>query len=193
MTIKNLRGKAALALTLSLISGSVLAHPGHGEGGMLAGFLHPLSGADHWLAMLAVGLWAGRTGGAARWQLPLAFLAAMSLGWLAGLSGWTLPWMESGIAASVVALGLILALSAQLPRAVQIGVTAVFALFHGCAHGVELPASAPLATTLGFLLSTATLHATGLGIAALLPSHRQTAYRTAGIGFALVGTVLLMH
>ena len=193
MTIKTLRGKTALTVMLSLISGAVLAHPGHGESGLLMGCLHPLSGVDHLLAMLAVGLWAGRTGGAARWQLPLAFLAAMSLGWLAGLSGWVLPWMENGIAASVLALGLILALSVQLPRFAQIGVTALFALFHGCTHGVELPVSAPFATTLGFLLSTATLHAAGLGMARLMPGHRQTVYRAAGIGFALVGTALLMQ
>jgi len=191
--MQSLRKKSVFALALCLASGSVFAHPGHAGGGWLAGLLHPLTGIDHLLAMLAVGLWAGRSGGSARWQLPLAFLTAMNVGWLAGSAGWTLPWMESGIAASVLALGLILVLGAELPRALQLALTAVFALFHGCAHGTELAAVAPLATAAGFLFSTAALHGAGLGIAALLPRDRPALFRLAGAGMAAVGAALLLQ
>jgi len=179
-------------MVLCLISGSVFAHPGHAEAGLTAGLLHPLSGVDHWLAMLAVGLWAGRSGGSARWQLPLAFLGAMSAGWFAGLSGWAIPGMESAIAASVLAPGLALALRTEIPRAAQLALVALFAVFHGAAHGMELPATAPLATALGFLISTAALHGAGLGMAQLL-ARRVALYRLTGMGIALAGTALLLQ
>jgi len=179
----------AAALLLAMFCAPALAHPGHADG-LLGAALHPLSGSDHLLAMVAVGLWAGRSGGSARWQLPLAFLTAMTLGWRAGAAGLVLPGLESGIAASVLALGLLLALRLELPRSLQAALTAVFALLHGNAHGVELAAVAPIGA-LGFLFSTALLHGVGLGIAALLP--RGTVYRGAGIGIALAGGVLLLQ
>lgn len=180
--------KFACALALCLLSGAVFAHPGHAENQIAAGLLHPLTGIDHLLAMLAVGLWAGHTGGAARWQLPLAFLGAMGGGWLLGLAGVALPGRESAIAASLLAFGLVLALRADLPRTVQLALTALFALCHGHAHGVELSAGAAL----GFFATTAALHGAGLGIAALLPGNAPIAYRAAGTGFAMVGTALLL-
>lgn len=176
---------------LCLLSTSALAHPGHGSG-LVAGFVHPFTGIDHLLVMLAVGLWAGRIGGSARWQLPAAFLTAMTAGWGLGAAGFAVPGIESGIAASLCALGLLLALGLQLPRLLQLGLTAVFAVFHGFAHGAELHAATPLATLAGFLSATALLHAGGLGIAAALPQQNRGLYRAAGAALALVGGGLLL-
>jgi urease accessory protein len=182
--------KIALTLGLCLASSAALAHPGHAGGGLLAGFMHPFTGIDHLLAMFAVGLWAGQTGGAARWQLPAAFLAAMAAGWCAAWMGWRAPGIDSGIAASLLALGVALALRARLPRPLQLAATAAFAVLHGLAHGVELPGAVAAP---GFLAATAALLLAGLGAAALLNRGHHGVYRAAGAGLALLGTGLLLQ
>eukprot|EP01034_Spumella_vulgaris_P000355 gene355-468_t len=131
--------KLFAAATLLLVPALAFAHPGHGDNGLVAGISHPLGGLDHLLAMLAVGLWAAQQQGAARWALPCTFVGTMLLGGVLGFEGLALPALESGIAASVLALGLAVALAIRPPVALAVAATAVFALFHGVAHGLELP------------------------------------------------------
>ncbi|MDR6181143.1 hydrogenase/urease accessory protein HupE [Pseudomonas sp. SORGH_AS 211] len=142
---------AALLLAPAL----AFAHPGHAENGLAAGVLHPLTGLDHLLAMLAVGLWAAQQQGKARLALPCTFVGTMLIGGLLGFTGLELPLLETGIAASVLALGLLVALAARPPVAAAVSLTAAFALFHGVAHGLELPEMGnPWAYALGFVAAT---------------------------------------
>jgi len=155
---------------LRLLSASLLfptlafAHSsGTGAHDFKTGFLHPFSGLDHLLAMLAVGLWASQLGGRAKWQVPLTFVAVMAVGSLIGIKGGSLPLMESGITMSLLVVGVMIAASIRLPLAFSCALVGIFALCHGAAHGAELPfaASAVLYAT-GFLLATALLHLTGI-------------------------------
>lgn len=181
-----------LTLTLTALPGLALAHPGHAHNGLLAGLGHPLFGLDHLLAMLAVGLWAAQQSGGARWLLPLAFLASLLVGGLLGFAGLSLPLLESGIATSVLALGLLVALAVRPPLALAAGLTALFALAHGMAHGLELPAQAsPAGYALGFMLASAALHACGLALVRWLPQAAAPLVRLAGAGAALSGAWLL--
>lgn len=179
------------AALLAFVPLAALAHPGHDLAGATAGFAHPFLGLDHLLAMVAVGLWAGRLGGAARWQLPLAFVTAMAVGAGLGLAGLRLPGLETGIAASVLALGLLTALALRLRLALRPLLVAGFALLHGLAHGAELPAGAgALAYVLAFLAATALLHGLGLLLAARLGARWQpwlgAAVAAAGAGLLVV-------
>ncbi|WLR93258.1 HupE/UreJ family protein [Shinella zoogloeoides] len=141
------------------------------HGSLSAGFSHPLTGADHLLAMVAVGLWASLIGGRALWAVPAAFVAAMSAGFLAALGGLGLPLIEPAIAASVVVIGLLALVALQVPTAVGMAVVGFFALFHGYAHGLELGGANGLGFMAGFVAATALLHgagvALGLGISAV--------------------------
>jgi urease accessory protein len=156
-----LAGAALMALPAA-----ALAHTGHMEpGGFLHGFEHPLGGLDHLLAMVAVGLWAAQSGGRSLLALPVAFIGAMVLGGLAGMAGLPLPAVELGILGSVLALGALVAFQPRLSLTVCVAITAVFAVFHGYAHGAEMPAAAsPLAYGLGIAAATALLHAGGIGL-----------------------------
>jgi urease accessory protein len=185
----NLRNaSAALLLTPAL----AFAHPGHDGAGMLAGFEHPLTGVDHLLAMVAVGLWAAQQQGNARWALPLTFVASMLVGGLLGFAGLQLPLVETGIALSVLALGLLVALAVRPPMALAVGLTALFALTHGVAHGLELPELAsPWTFAAGFVAATAALHAAGYAVARLLPRAAAPLVRLAGFGSAVAGAWLL--
>jgi urease accessory protein len=150
-----------------------IAHPSHGLTGSglesaYAGFMHPLTGWDHLLVMLAIGIWASKLGGNSRWQLPLTFLLVMALGAALGLAGITFTGVETAIAASVMAMGLLLAINMPIPASSRIGIVALFALFHGLAHGVELHSQQSYAALAGMLIATALLHAIGL----LLASRR---------------------
>lgn len=136
----NLNRKILIATTLLLSPALAFAHPGHDHAGVMSGLAHPLFGLDHLLAMLAVGLWAAQQQGAARWALPLTFVATMLFGGLLGFAGIEMPLMETGIAGSVLALGLLVALAVRPPVAIAAGLTALFAASHGVAHGLELPA-----------------------------------------------------
>ncbi len=176
-----------------------LAHEGPAHvhaAGFVQGFLHPLGGLDHLLAMVLVGLLAVQLGGRAIVALPAAFLALMAAGGAAGLAGLALPFVELGIAASVVALGAALAFAVRAPVAAAALVVGGFALFHGFAHGAELPAGAGAsAYAAGFLLATALLHAAGVGLGVMLArlSERYGALtlRAAGAASALVGVGML--
>lgn len=156
---------ATLLLPLLAMSPAALAHPGHAllDSGFIAGLLHPLAGLDHLLAMLLVGLWAGQLGGRARLALPLGFLLPLAAGAALAMNRWALPQAAAGVAASLLTLGLLVAAAGRLPALLALALTALFALFHGSAHGSELPALAqPAAYALGFVCSCAALIGAGL-------------------------------
>jgi urease accessory protein len=160
--------------------------------GFAQGFAHPFGGLDHLLAMVAVGLWAAQRGGRALWAVPAAFVAMMALGGVAGAAGLTLPLVELGIALSLVALGLAITFSIRMPVALSALSVGLFALFHGHAHGTELPETASaLSYVLGFVAATAALHGVGIGAGMLL--ERETGrvlVRLGGAGIAATGLVL---
>ncbi|MFC3225857.1 HupE/UreJ family protein [Marinibaculum pumilum] len=202
------RRPARLALS-SAIGASVLlapalaaAHTGHAAAagayatGFFSGFLHPLGGLDHLLAMVAVGLFAAILGGRALWLVPAAFLGTMVAGGLLALAGITLPFVELGIALSVLVLGLALAFRIRLATLGAMALVGFFALFHGHAHGAEMPAAASsLAYVGGFLLATALLHGAGMlvgGLAGLgVSRHVVHAHRVGGTAIAVLGAFML--
>ena len=157
---------AALAVLAagSLLPVVALAHPGVGAtSGFAAGFAHPLSGIDHLLAMVAVGLWAAQLGGRALWAVPATFVALMLVGAGLGMYGVPVPFVEAGILASVLVLGVLVAGAYRLPVVAGAVLVGAFALFHGHAHGSEMPLSvAGLAFCAGFAAATAMLHAAGM-------------------------------
>jgi urease accessory protein len=170
----------------------------HTEGGAVSGFFsglsHPISGWDHILAMIAVGLWGALLGPPALWVLPIAFPVAMAAGGMLGLLGIPLPWVEIGIAVSSIVLGLLILTNMRLSLAVAIPLVMIFALFHGHAHGTELsPGADAVLYSLGFVVATGLLHALGIGIGAVdrLPMGR-TALRALGGGVLLGGTYFLI-
>jgi len=166
------------------------AHPGHTAAGFSAAFAHPFTGIDHLLMMLFVGVWAGRTGGKTRWQLPLAFLMAMLTGWALAASSVAFAGIEGGIAAGLIALGVIIAMRATLSRPLQFVIVAGFAFLHGMAHGVELGAG--VAPAFGFLLAGVMLHAAGIALATLLPREGGAVYRSLGAALVLFGGGMLI-
>jgi urease accessory protein len=188
MTLKRILAATALLLTPAL----AFAHPGHGDNGLIAGISHPLGGLDHLLAMLAVGLWAAQQQGIARWALPCTFVGTLLIGGLLGFAGINLPALENGIAASVLALGLAVALAVRPPLAMAVGATALFALFHGVAHGLELPEmTSPWTYAAGFVAATAVLHAGGYALVRVLPQAAAPLVRLAGAASAATGAWLL--
>lgn len=174
----------------SLIAAPAFAHTGTGFHlhGWEDGMMHPFTGSDHLLAMIAVGLWAAYLGGRALWVLPAAFLAAMALGGALGHAGVVLPALETLIAASVLALGAVLAFGLSVPVMLGAVLCGAFALAHGMAHGAEMPANAAgFAYGLGFMLATATLHAAGLTAG----RFGAVALRVIGAAVALAGLAFL--
>ncbi|MCS6854774.1 MAG: HupE/UreJ family protein [Elioraea sp.] len=180
-----------------LVAGSVFAavpaaaHTGHGDtAGLVSGLLHPLTGLDHLAAMLAVGLWAGFAGGLRAWAWPAAFVAAMLVGAVIGWQAVAMGGVEVAIAASVFALGLLVAAGWRAPVAAGLALIAAFGLAHGYAHGAEAPADGSgFAYTAGFLAATAVLHAAGLALATAL--RRPLLVRGLGAGVALFGLALV--
>lgn len=190
--------RLALTAATLLFPALAQAHPGH-EGHELtwdfsAGAAHPLSGLDHLLAMVAVGLWAAQLGGRARWLVPAAFVGVMALGGALGQSGVVVvPGVEQGIAASVLVLGLLIAAAVRLPVAAGMALVGGFAVFHGFGHGAEMPATAGgLGYGAGFVAATAALHAAGLGLGLLAGKFSPGATRIAGWGVAAAGVVILV-
>lgn len=183
----------ALALLLTLAAAPALAHTGHGSvEGFSHGLMHPLTGLDHILAMVAVGLWAGLVGGRARIAYPVAFVGMMVLAGIWGMSGAGLPGVEIGIALSVVTLGLAIALKLSPPLVAGTLACGLFAIFHGFAHGAELPENASgLGYALGFVAGTAALHGVGLVLASGFASRAPLLARVAGGGLVLAGAAIL--
>ncbi len=186
---------ASIAILATVFSTAALAHPGdHSHVGFASGFAHPFTGLDHLLAMVAVGLWASQLGGRAMWLLPVTFPAVMAVGAALGFGSVALPWVETGITTSVLVLGAAVALTYRPTLAVSLPLVGLFALLHGYAHGVELPAQTlALGYCAGFVAATLALHLAGLaiGVATNRLSVRFAA-RTAGGAIAAVGVVLLV-
>jgi urease accessory protein len=184
----------AAALALALLPSGALAHTG-GEAtgtGFLTGFLHPLGGLDHVLAMLAVGMWGAQLGNPAIWALPVAFPMVMAFGGVMGILGVPLPAIEIGIILSVMVLGSMIALDGRPPLWGAALIVAFFAVFHGYAHGTELPGkTSAVAYSAGFVVATGLIHITGIGIGFVtrLP-HGAGILRVGGSAIALVGLLL---
>lgn len=167
----------------------------HVHGGLLAGLTHPFSGWDHLLAMLAVGAWASQLGGRAVLAAPAAFVAALVLGAVLAMGGVELPAVETGILASLVVAGLLIALAVRLPLVAGVGIVALFGLFHGHAHGTELPGSAsPIAYSLGFVIATGSLHLAGIALSLLTRwRHGRRLVQACGAGIAALGLYFLVQ
>ena len=175
------------AAALALAPAAAWAHTGvGGSAGFAHGFVHPIGGLDHVLAMVAVGLFAAHLGGRALWAVPATFVAAMALGGVLGVAGVALPLVEVGIALSVVTLGLAVVAGRAWPVGLAMALVGVFAILHGHAHGAEMPAVASgVAYGLGFVLATALLHATGIGMALSAPSCSPVSRLTRAAGMAI--------
>jgi urease accessory protein len=185
-----------IAIVLAALGAGVapaFAHLDPAEhGSLMAGLSHPLFGSDHVLAMVAVGLWAALLGGRALWLAPLAFVGAMTVGFAAALLGVPLPFVEPVILASVVVIGLLAATALSVPAGIAMAMVGFFAFFHGHAHGGELGTAGATAFGVGFALSTALLHVTGIGLAHLFGGGAgRLAARVAG-GAAAVGGLWLV-
>lgn len=189
--------RAALAITASLLPTAAWAHTGHGATvGFVQGFVHPVSGLDHVLAMVAVGLFAANLGGRALWAVPLSFVSVMALGGALGAAGIAVPFVEAGVAISVIVLGLAVAVQWKWPVAAAMGLVGIFAIFHGHAHGAEMPVDASgLEYGLGFMLATAVLHGIGigfgLGIARFGRAHSPRVTQFGGAVLAVAGLGIL--
>ena len=148
-----------------LLPSLAYAHVGAGSTqGFISGVAHPVGGLDHLLAMVAVGIWAVQMGQRSIWVVPLAFVSVMALGGVSGISGMAVPLAEQGIIISVLALGILIAAAVRLPLAASVVIVGLFAVFHGYAHGTEMPETVSgMAYGLGFILSTVLLHACGIG------------------------------
>lgn len=190
------RGAAALAAFVAIACTWPRAAFAHAEsgaaGGFASGFLHPLAGVDHVLAMLAVGMWGAQLGAPAIWLLPVAFPLVMSLGGVAGILGLPMLPIEPGIALSVIVLGACIALAQRPPLWLAGALVSAFAVFHGYAHGTELPAQAgAVAYSAGFVLATGLIHVAGIAIGLVTRLPRgMAALRAAGAAIALAGVAI---
>jgi len=188
--------RALLAAATLLAPALAQAHPGH-DGHDFGwdfgtGLTHPLLGWDHLAAMLAVGLWAAQLGGRARWLVPASCVTLMVLGAALAQTGWVIPGLEQTIAVSVLLLGLLIAFAARLPVGAGMALVGLFAVFHGFAHGTEMPATVgALMYGAGFVLATAALHAAGLVLGLLMARRSAWAVRFAGWIVAASGVMLL--
>jgi urease accessory protein len=186
-----------LALLLALIPTAAFAHTGVGDtAGFIHGFEHPIGGIDHVLAMVAVGVFAFVLGGRALWLVPLAFVGMMAVGFLLGIAGTEVPFVELGIALSSVVIGGTAALGRPMPVILAMAIVCVFAIFHGHAHGAEMPTdTSGLMYALGFLVATALLHIAGIlaamGVARLVGKYGRPVAQVAGGAFALGGIGVL--
>ncbi|MGE7472410.1 HupE/UreJ family protein [Bosea sp. NPDC003192] len=180
-------------MLLTLVSAPAFAHTGAGPvDGFVHGLMHPLTGLDHVLAMVAVGLWAGLVGGKARIAYPMAFVGTMALAGAWGMSGGSLPGVEIGIAFSVIILGAAVALKASPPLIAGALACGILAIFHGFAHGAELPENASgLAYAAGFVVATAALHLVGIVLAGTIAARAPLIARITGGGLVLAGVALL--
>lgn len=182
-----------LMIMFFFLPGIALAHTGVGETtGFMHGFGHPIGGADHLLAMVAVGLWAAQVGGRALWVVPCTFVGVMIIGGILGFTGVPVPFIEQGILLSVLILGVLIAGAFKLPLVYSALIVGLFAIFHGHAHGAEMPVALGAASyTFGFALATALLHLSGIGLGMLVSRINLPAVtRFAGGAIALGGVYL---
>src|SRR5882724_3246208 len=168
MTTMRIARALLFALPTLLLAAPALAHTGEGGGGFIAGLAHPVFGPDHVAAMVAVGLWGAFLGSPAIWTLPIVFPLVMAGGGVLGIIGVPLPAAETGIAVSAIVLGLMVALAARLPLWAAALLVGAFAIFHGYAHGKELPDGAnAVAFSAGFVIATGLLHLSGIAFGLL--------------------------
>ena len=191
--------KSCLAATPAILTPPVVfAHTGVGHtSGFVHGFGHPISGLDHVLAMVMVGVFAWQLGGRALWLVPTTFVAVMAIGGALGLAGIGVPFVEIGIAVSVVVFGAVVAFDLKAPTVAAIGVVGLFAVFHGHAHGAEIPEDAGgVAYAAGFMIATALLHLAGISAGFLIGKagehYGSVVVRLAGGLATVVGMVLLV-
>ncbi len=188
---------ALLAAAATLLPSLAFAHTGVGAThGFAHGFAHPLGGLDHLLAMVTVGIFAWQLGGRAVWAVPATFVALMAVGGALGISGVDVPFVELGIGLSVVVLGSVVAFGLKAPLAAAMAVAGFFAIFHGHAHGSEMPTDASgLAYGLGFMSATALLHLAGIGIGMAIgrfgETHGEKYVRGAGAAVAVAGLAII--
>lgn len=191
-----IRATFAFLTAFVFLASPVLAHTGVGSvSGVSAGFGHPIAGVDHVLAMIAVGLLAARLGGWSLWFVPAAFVAMMAVGGVLGVAGATVPFVEQGIIGSVIILGAVLAVGRWMPVAVAVSMVGTLAVFHGYAHGAEMPVNAGgLSYGIGFVAATALLHIVGLGLGVGVrkvgPSLAPLVVRASGGAIAAAGVAL---
>lgn len=191
---ESLTGAIPVLIFLLLCAPSAFAHPQKGEAvGFLTGFRHPISGLDHVLAMVAVGIWGAQLGSPAIWLLPVAFPMVMAMGGMLGLMGIPLPGTEYGIALSAILLGAVVLFELRPPLTIAAILVGFFAIFHGHAHGTELPpGQSALLYSMGFVIATGCLHAVGIGIGTV---HKwgwgQQLLRAAG-GLVTMGGVFFL-
>jgi urease accessory protein len=190
--------KTLFAVATAILTPAVaFAHTGVGDtSGFVHGFGHPISGLDHILAMTMVGVFAWQLGGRALWLVPMTFVLIMTVGGALGIAGIGVPFVEVGIALSVVVLGAIVAFNVKAPAAVAIGLVGLFAIFHGHAHGAEIPQDAGGVTyAAGFMIAAAVLHLTGITAGFLIgragERYGSLVVRMAG-GFASVAGLGLL-
>ena len=186
-----------LVMVALLLAPSVaFAHPGHGEGGsLLAGFIHPFSGIDHLLAMTAVGLFAANLGGRALWAVPATFVAMMALGGVFGAAGVSLPFAETAIALSVLVFGFVIFSGMTPPVLAAMALVGIFAIFHGHAHGTEMPVGGSgVVYGIGFMVATTLLHGFGITLGLAIrwfdDVPRRRAMQACGVAIALIGAGL---
>jgi urease accessory protein len=183
------RALSAAIVTVAVTPLPLAAHEGGSAAGLLNGLLHPVTGADHVLAMVAVGIWGAQLGAPAIWVLPVTFPMVMALGGMAGLLGASLPAVEIGIGVSALLLGAMVALERKPDPRLAAALVGFFAIFHGYAHGTELPeGQSGLLYSIGFVVSTGLLHATGIGVGELRRLQwGRAALRAAGSVIAFAG------
>jgi urease accessory protein len=183
-------------IVLCLIPASVFAHTAHGPVGFSSGLTHPIFGLDHLLAMLSVGILGVQMGGRAIWTVPLTFLCFMLVGGILGIAGIPFFSVEIGIALSVLLLGLAIANGAKVPLIATMAGVGFFALFHGHAHGEEMPSSsAPYLYALGFVLGTALIHLLGVFLGSIVSRipFRTAVFRLSGATIAIFGIYFLVQ
>lgn len=183
----------AAVAAFTLFATPAFAHTGFHANGFMAGLSHPFNGLDHMLVMAGIGIWAAQLGGRNLWLVPLVFVATMIAGAGLALASFPLPEVELGIAGSVIAIGLLIGAGARLPSGAAATLVGLMALFHGHAHGTELPEMASAwSYAAGFMLSTAALHVVGLGLGlAVFRAARPVLLRLAGVALALAGMVMV--
>jgi urease accessory protein len=181
------------SLLIASLPFAASAHTGVGDtAGFWAGLGHPVGGADHMLAMVAVGLWAAQMGGKALWAVPGTFVAAMLVGGVLGVAGVPVPYVEQGILVSVLVLGVLISAATTVPLTASALMVGMFAVFHGHAHGAEMPLGLGVFSySFGFALATALLHGVGIGFGiALQKQNIARLVRFAGTAITLGGVYL---
>ena len=183
----------AVFLVIFVTAAPAEAHTGGTLGGFISGFEHPILGPDHLLAMFAVGVWGAQIGGRSIWELPVVFPLIMAFGGVLGIAGVPLPHVQVWIGLSVLGLGLAIATIWKPLEIVSVAAVGLFAVFHGHAHGVELPNAAdPVAYGVGFVMATGLIHVAGIGFGLLLGRNLQGPLgRTAGALIAVTGVWFL--